>query len=291
MKKQKKRLLLGMALAGIVAMAGCGAESGAAAITEGSAEEYVQAAKEALTAADSFTAEFQATVSMEGTGETVTDGKITLVKEPLYVKVDTKMDFASTKESYAVYLEESGDAVNQYMNYDGQWTEMTMTEENALSGIQVYNTPENMEIILSAAENWSVSRQGDTLTLTGVIPEGKVHTVENSGRFFQLAGMSGLSEVYFSGVGDVPVQVTVDGKTGAPLSYEIDLTKALEVVTNNVLTELGGGTLEEGIAVKTHVITSTLTQLGGVTAEEIPPAAKSDAINYEKEISLLEEAK
>ena len=94
-----------------------------------------------------------------------------------------------------------------------------------------------------------------------------------------------------SGVGDVPVKVTVDGKTGAPLSYEIDLTKALEVVTNNVLMELGGGTLEEGIAVKTHVITSTLTQLGNVAAEEIPPAAKSDAINYEKEISLLEEAK
>lgn len=291
MKKQKKWLLLGMALVGIATMAGCGGGASSAAMAEGSAEEYVQAAKDALTAADSFTAEFQATVSMEGTGETVTDGKITFVKEPLYAKVDTDMDFSGTTEGYAVYLEESGDAVNQYMNYDGQWTEMTLTEENALSSIQVYNTLENMELILSAAENWSVSRQGDTLTLTGVIPEAKVHAVESSGRFFQLAGMSGLSEVYFSGVGDVPVKVTVDGKTGAPLSYEIDLTKALEVVTNNVLTELGGGTLEEGIVVKTHVISSTLTQLGGVAAEEIPPAAKSDAINYEKEISLLEEAK
>lgn len=289
MKKQKKWLLLGMALAGMIAMAGCGGGASSAAMAEGSAEEYVQAAKDALTEADSFTAAFTANVSMEGNGEMMADGNIVFVKEPLYAKVDTKMSFESMNQSYAIYLEKSEDAVNQYMNYDGQWTEMTMTEENALSSIQVYNTLENMKTILSAAENWAIGSPGDILTLTGTIPEAKVHAVESSGRFFQLAGMSGLSEVYFFGVGDVPVEITVDGKTGAPLSYKIDLTKALEAVTNNVLRELGGGTLEEGIAVKTHVISSTLMQLGGVTAEEIPPAAKSDAINYEKEISLLEE--
>lgn len=293
MKKQKKWLMLGMALAGILAMAGCGSNAGetAAAITEGSAEEYVQAAKAALAAADSFTAEFTANVSMEENGEMIADGDIAFVKEPLYAKVDTKMSFESMDQSYAIYLEESSDAVNQYMNYDGQWTEMTMTEENAMGSIQIYNALKNMEAILSAAENWTIDGSGDELTLTAVIPEAKVYTVEENGRLFQLAGMSGLSEVYFAGVGDVPVKFVVDGKTGAPLSYEIDLAKALETVTNNVLTELGGGTLENGVTVETYTITSQLTQLGGVTAEEIPAVAKSDAINYEKEISLLEEGK
>ncbi|MGN0136021.1 hypothetical protein [Anaerotignum sp.] len=288
MKKQKKWLMLGMALVGILAMAGCGGSAGDTAETASSPEEYVQAAKEALAAADSFAADFEAAVSMEGTGETNTKGKITLVKEPLYVKVDTKMDFASTKEDYAIYLEKSGDAVNQYMNYDGQWTEMTMTEENALSGIQVYNTLYNMETILSAAENWEIAEEGEESTLTAIIPEDKVYTVEENGRLFQLAGMSGLSEVYFAGVGDVSVKFVMDKKTGAPVSYEIDLAKALETVTNNVLRELGGGTLENGVTVEAYTITSELTQLGGVAAEEIPAAAKSDAINYEKEISMLE---
>ncbi len=293
MKKQKKWLMLGMALAGILAMAGCGSNAAetSAAITEGSAEEYVQAAKDALAAADSFAADFEAVVSMKDTGKTATNGEITLVKEPLYVKVSTKMDFDSSEEVYALYLEESGDAINQYMNYDGRWTEMTMTKENAMGSIQVYNTLNNMENILSAAEDWNIADSGNELTLTAMIPEAKVYTVEESGRLFQLAGMSGLSEVYFAGVGDVPVKFVVDGKTGAPLSYEIDLAKALETVTNNVLKELGGGTLENGVTVETYTITSQLTQLGGVTAEEIPAAAKSDAINYEKEISMLEEEK
>lgn len=293
MNKRKKWLILGMTLAGILAMAGCGGNAAetSAVITEGSAEEYVQAAKDALAAADSFAADFEAVVSMKDTGKTSTNGEITLVKEPLYVNLDTKMDFDSSQEAYTIYLEESGDAVNQYMNYDGRWTEMTMTKENAMGGIQVYNTLYNMETVLSAAEDWTIADSGDELVLTAVIPEAKVYTIEESGKLFQLAGMSGLSEVYFTGVGDVPVKFVVDGKTGAPLSYEIDLAKALETVTNNVLKELGGGTLENGVTVETYTITSQLTQLGGVTAEEIPAAAKSDAINYEKEISMLEEEK
>ena len=59
-------------------------------------------------------------------------------------------------------------------------------------------------------------------------------------------------------------------------------------MTNNVLTELGGGKLENPVTVETYTITSELTRLGGVEAGEVPAEAKNDAINYEKEISLLE---
>lgn len=288
MKKQMKRLMLGTVFVGILAMAGCSAAETAEPITEGSAEEYVQAAHKTLEQADSFTADFEVVVSMEGTGQTITNGQITMVKEPLYVKVDTKMDFDSTAQEYTVYLEENGDAVNQYMSYDGQWTEMTMDKDSALSGLQVYHTLYNMETILSAAENWTIAEDGKELKLTAVIPEAKFYDVEEYTKWFQLAGMSGLSEVYFNGVGDVPVTLTLDEKTGAPVSYQVELAKALETVTNNVLKELGGGTVENGVTVEAYTITSELTQLGGVQAEEIPAAAKSDAINYEKEISLLE---
>ncbi|MBQ7757902.1 LolA family protein [Anaerotignum sp.] len=288
MKKQMKRLMLGTVFVGILAMAGCSAAETAETITEGSAEEYVQAAHKTLEQADSFTADFEVVVSMEGTGQTITNGQITMVKEPLYVKVDTKMDFDSTAQEYTVYLEENGDAVNQYMSYDGQWTEMTMDKDSALSGLQVYHTLYNMETILSAAENWTIAEGGKELKLTAVIPEAKFYDVEEYTKWFQLAGMSGLSEVYFNGVGDVPVTLTLDEKTGAPVSYQVELAKALETVTNNVLKELGGGTVENGVTVEAYTITSELTQLGGVQAEEIPAAAKSDAINYEKEISLLE---
>ena len=225
---------------------------------------------------------------MKGSGETVTEGTVAMVKEPLYMNVDTTLAFDNLVQKYDMYLEETEDAVNQYMSYDGEWTEMTMNEESALAGTQIYNTLYNMETIFSAGEDWTAEKEGGKIALHGVIPESKFYDVEEYTRWFQLAGMSGLSEVYYAGVGDVPVTVRVDGKTGAPLSYEVDLAKPLEIMTNNVLTELGGGKLENGVAVESYRITSELTQLGGVEAGEIPAEAKNTAINYEKEISLLE---
>ena len=101
--------------------------------------------------------------------------------------------------------------------------------------------------------------------------------------------MSGLSEVYYAGVGDVPVTVSLDAKSGAPLSYSIDLAHALETVTNNVLKELNGGESGDGIAVKEYQITSVLTAIGGVELDSLSDFVKKDAVNYEEEFSLMAE--
>ncbi len=289
MKKRWKTLLFGAVC--MFAMAGCGAES-KEEITADAAQEYVQKAQSALEEADSFAADFHAVADMGGGNETTAEGTVTFVKEPLMAQVHTKMDFdnamrKSTSEE-SIYLEEVDGVVSQYMNYDGQWTEMTMEKESALLMVQIYNTLYNMETIFMAAENWSAEQNGGEIILSGVIPEEKFYDVEEYTRWFQLIGMSGLSEVYYAGVGDVPVTVSLDAKSGAPLSYSIDRAHALETVTNNVLKELSGGTGESSIAVGKYNITSELTQLGGVEAGEIPAEAKSSAINYEKEISRLE---
>lgn len=280
----KKRMAGGLLAVCMFALAGCGGASENVA----SAEEYVQKAHQMLEEADSFTAIFAATVQMKGAGKTVTEGTVAVVKDPLYMNVDTTLTFDNLVQKYDMYLEKTEDGVNQYMNYDGEWTEMNMSEEDALTSTHLYHTLYNMETIFSAGENWTAERDGGKIRLQGVIPESKFYDVEEYTRWFQLAGMSGLSEVYYTGIGDVPVTVMLDSKTGAPLSYEADLAKPLEIMTNNVLTELGGGKLENGVAVESYQITSELTQLGGVEAEEIPAEAKDTAINYEKEISLLE---
>lgn len=281
----KKRMTGGLLAVCMFALAGCSSGGSADII---SAEEYVQKAQAVLEEADSFAANFTGTVQMKDSGSTETDGTVTMVKEPLFMNVDMTLTFDTLVQEYDMYLEKTEDAVNQYMSYDGEWTEMTLNEESALAGTQIYNTLYNMETIFSAGESWTAEKDGGKIVLHGVIPESKFYDVEEYTRWFQLAGMSGLSEVYYAGMGDVPVTVTLDGKTGAPLSYEVDLAKPLEIMTNNVLTELGGGTLENGVAVESYRITSELTQLGGVEAGDIPVEAKDTAINYEKEISLLE---
>ncbi|MBR5815962.1 MAG: hypothetical protein IKY38_00905, partial [Anaerotignum sp.] len=269
MKKQMKRGLLSAAFVGLFMLAGCG--GAAEKVEEISAEvtaEYVQKAHAMLEEADGFTADFEATVKMKDSDKTVTKGVVTLVKEPLYMALDSTLTFDDLVQEYDMYLEETEDAVNQYMSYDGQWTEMTMKEDSAMKGVQIYNTLYNLETIFSAAENWTAVDDGKNICLTGTIPEAKFYDVEEYTRWFQLAGMSGLSEVYYKGVGDVLVTVLLDSKTGEPVSYEVDLAKPLEIMTNNVLRELGGGELENGVVVEEYTITSVLTQLGDVEAGE-----------------------
>ena len=289
MKIRWKTLLFGAVC--LFAMAGCGMES-KEEITADAAQEYVQKAHAMLEEADSFAADFHAVADMGGGNETTTEGTVTFVKEPLQVQVQRNILFddgvRESRSEEKAYLEEADDEVSYYMNYDGQWTEMTLDEEAALAVTQIYNTLYNMEAIFSAAENWVAEKTDGDIVLTGSIPEEKFYDVESYTRWFQLAGMSGLAEVYYAGVGDIPVTVTLNGKTGEPLSYSVDLAHALETVTNNVLKELSGGAGESSITVEKYNITSELTQLGGVEAGEIPAEAKSSAINYEKEISMLE---
>ena len=283
----KKKLTAGLLAVCMLALAGCGSK--AENITADTAAEYVQKAHQMLEEADGFTADFQAEVQMKGSGSTKTEGAVAFVKEPLFMNVDTTLTFDTLEQEYDLYLEEADGAVNQYMGYDGEWTEMTMDKESALTGTQIYNTLYNMETILTVAENWTAEEKDGCIVLTGSIPEAKFYDVEAYTRWFQLAGMSGLSEVYYAGVGDVPVTILLDAKTGEPCSYEVNLAKPLETMTNNVLKELGGGTLENPVVVEVYQIHSVLKQLGGVEAGEIPMEARNDAINYEKEYSSMDQ--
>lgn len=295
MKKQMKRLMLGLMLLGTGVLAGCG--NADTAVEQNAAdgktiEEYVQEAKESLETADSFSADFK-NVLYDDSGAFTLDTKVIWVKDPLNIKVDTYgVDEKGGTQHSVTYLERGeGDAVNLYMNTDGgQWTEMTMTEENALDTVLSNNALEHMRVLLSAAEDWKLTgdAKGDLVTATAVIPEEKVYAVEEGGKFFWVSGMIGLPQTHYQGVGDMPLTFVFQRRTGEPVSYELDMAKALETVTNNILRELDGGKLEDAMTVSVYTASCNITQLNGVKAEPIPAGGKNNAINYEKEISLLQ---
>ena len=58
-----------------------------------------------------------------------------------------------------------------------------------------------------------------------------------------------------------------------------------------MLSELSSDNESSGITVQTYRISSELTQLGNVKAERFRMRSKSSAINYEREISMLESDK
>ncbi len=292
MKKINIRRMLGAALAGAFALSGCGGTAGStdiAGVHTMTAEEYVQAAANALENAESFEANFTAEISMDGSGTVSTNAKVAMQREPLQARVDIQHDFGDASQTSNIYLEEKNETVNLYMNYDKQWTEMTLSPEDAMNHIRIYDTADNMVSLLSAAKDWQMEdAEGNIVTVTAEIPSEKVYAVEENGKYFQLAGMSGLSETYYQNIGALTAEFRFDWKTGQPISYKIDFAKALESVTNNVLEELNGGVMDKGVTVEKYLISSEITQLDDVESIEIPEAVKSDAINYEKEISLLE---
>lgn len=254
------------------------------------AQAYVEKAHSVLEEADSFAAEMEIEVSFLENGRNKTQATVMMQKEPLKMHVESVTVFSNTEQKTEMYLEETEDAVNLYTNYDGNWTEMTMTQDDAMQNLQMYHTLYNMETIFSAGRNWTIAERDTVYELNGIIPGKHLHAVEEYTGFFQMAGMSGLSEVYFQNVEDVPVVVILSQKTGEPLSYEIDLTEALETVMNNVLSELNDGE-KVGFQAGVYRISSQLIQLGNMKEIELPAEAKETAVNYEKEISLLKQKK
>ena len=288
MKRQGRQALLGICVMGMLALAGCGGQSPAdSSGQELAADALVQQTKDTLEHTDSYMAHFLATVKMADVEETTTEAAVCFVEEPLYMQVDAMISMDGATQGSTTYLAENGDKVDLYMNYNQQWTEMTMDREAAMKNLQIYHTLDNMAILLDAGQGWELTQDGDGLELTATIPESDFYTVEERARLFQLAGLSGLSEDYFHDLGDVSLRVTLDQKTQKPLSYEIDLTKALEAVTNNVLLELNGGTLENGVNVESYVLSSSFSKLGNVGPKEIPQEARSSAVNYEEEFTLM----
>lgn len=220
--------------------------------------------------------------------ETLTEAEVRFAAEPLFMQVDAKTKIGEALQETQTYLTEQGEQADYYMNYNDQWTEMTMEKESALKNMQIYHALENAITLLTFAQDWQIAEQkGDLAQVSAVIPEKRFYEVEAAAKFFQLAGMSGLSEEYFYGMGDTEVRFAVDLKEEELLSYEIELTKALDAVTNNVLLELNGGAMAEGVSVEYYTISAEFEQLGNVKPGEIPAEARSSAINYEEEFYLM----
>lgn len=288
--KNKIKVAVTMALCAMVFLSGCNGKPTSnvdIALAEGGTDNYIALAKTKLEAAPSFAADFYAEAQMgDEEDKTISKAKIEMLREPLAVGILTQDLFGKSTMDSQIYLEKVNDGVNMYMSYDGQWTEMTLAEENAMKFVGMYDAVKDMSILLNAGDEWKlVSANSGVVTITGKIPAQKVYNVCEAGFFLQIAGMNGVGENYYSDVEAVPFEIQLK-EDGTPLSFTVDFGKTLETVMNHVLQELGQeGT--EAIKVEKYTITQNISKLGEVKKIDIPSGARS-AINYEKEISLIE---
>lgn len=288
--KKKGIMAISAIIAAMVFISGCSAGQNTdleANATEVSAEDYVQKAQAILEETTGFAADFTAQIQMGGEEtEILIEAAVKMTTEPLASGIEIRNTYGETTSDSKIYLEEIADGVNLYMAYGDQWTEMTMAEENALQTVGIYDARENMGLLLAAGTEWTETAHADGIvTLTGQIPAEKVYQVSEGAEFLQLAGMNGVGENYYVNVAAVPVEVQLK-PDGTPISYSIDLADTLETVINCVLLELDSEG-ENRLSVEKYMIAEKFTDITGVHSVEIPAAAR-DAINYEREIVLME---
>ncbi|MFV0314795.1 MAG: hypothetical protein ACK5I7_06780 [Anaerotignum sp.] len=291
-KKVILAVLIGIMLMGtMVFVSGCGAKPASSdnvADGENIAAEYVDLAKSKLENASDFTSVFYGEAKMgQETARTVFNAEVKMIRQPLLVSIAMMDSYGTNEVKSQLYLEKVRNMVNMYTMYDGQWTEMTLDETNAVKSVGIYDAPTNMALLLTAGENWEQTSSKDgVITITGKLPAQKVYDVAEAGVFLQLAGMNGVGQSNYEGVESVLFEVQIK-EDGTPVGFSIDFTKTLETVMQNVLNELGQE-VEEQVYVEKYFMSHEFTLFDELEEIEIPDEAKS-AINYEKEISLIQD--
>lgn len=278
-----------LAVTAVVCLAACGTPENAEDPTQQgmTPAEYATAAYNHLEGAGSYKGAVNVVSNMADSSDT-TEVTVSQTKEPFRMQI-AEVLHTEGGQSYSTqrYLEAEDAKVNLFMNYNNQWTEMSLEKDAALDSVQIYDVRENMMTLLQHASNWQeTAREKKQVTLQGTLAAADVYDVVEGGKLLQLAGMSGIAENYYEGVADVAVTFVFKEDTAEPVSCYMDLGNTLQTVTNNVLKELQA---EAGITVQEYGVTMDISDLNGVQSIEIPKEAQG-AINYEQEITSMNES-
>ena len=278
-----------LAATAVVCLAACGTPENAENTTQTgmTPAEYATAALQSLEEASSYKGAVNVVSNMQGSNDS-TEVTVFQIKEPFCMQITEVLNSGGQSYSTQRYLEAEDTNVNLFMNYNNQWTEMSLEKDAALDSVQIYDVRENMITLLQHTSGWQeTARENKQVTLQGTLPAADVYAVVEGGQLLQLAGMSGIAENYYEGVADVPVTFVFKEDTGEAVSCHMDLGNVLQTVTNNVLKELQADSA--GITVQEYGVTMDISDLNGVQSIEIPAEAHS-AINYEQEITSMNES-
>ena len=260
-----------LAATAVVCLAACGTPENA----ENTAQmgmtpaEYATAALQSLEEANSYKGAMNVVSNMQDSSDS-TEVTVSQIKEPFCMQITEVLNSAGG-QSYSTqrYLEAEDTNVNLFMNYNNQWTEMSLEKDAALDSVQIYDVRENMITLLQHTSTWQeTARENKQVTLQGTLPAADVYTVVEGGA-------------------DVPVTFVFKEDTGEAVSCHMDLANVLQTVTNNVLKELQADSA--GITVQEYGVTMDISDLNGVQSIEIPAEAQG-AINYEQEITSMNES-
>lgn len=134
-----------LAATAVVCLAACGTPENAENTTQTgmTPAEYATAALQSLEEASSYKGAVNVVSNMQGSNDS-TEVTVSQIKEPFCMQITETLNTAGG-QSYSTqrYLEAEDTNVNLFMNYNNQWTEMSLEKDAALDSVQIYDVREN----------------------------------------------------------------------------------------------------------------------------------------------------
>lgn len=246
-------------------------------------EMYITQATESLQEAGSYVGKLEVLTETETESyHTVAD--LTKMNHPLKAHIDEHYTYGESKTLTEIYyIDETDNAVNIYRKYDGQWTAISLPRTEALKSMQFFDIGSNICVLLKNGQNWKeVSQNNQEIMFSGTISTQAVYDVINQTNLLQLSGVNGISEIYFTGVNDLEIQITMDKKQMVPLTCTIDLSEIQRIVTDNILKELQVPN-DDAFLLNNYNMKMEIFNINQTQNIEFPKEI-NNAINYEQAI-------
>ena len=141
-----------LAATAVVCLAACGTPENAENTTQTgmTPAEYATAALQSLEEASSYKGAVNVVSDMQGSNDS-TEVTVSQIKEPFCMQITETLNTAGG-QSYSTqrYLEAEDTNVNLFMNYNNQWTEMSLEKDAALDSVQIYDVRENICLLYTS---------------------------------------------------------------------------------------------------------------------------------------------
>lgn len=208
---------------------------------------------------------------------------------PYLVQIINKSEVGTPQERTAeTYAEGNDDTVTVFMEYDKQWMKQSITKEEFLDSLQIYDGKENIQKFINGVSQWKeVSEENKVTTYTGTIPSEKLFDILESTRMLQMIGMTGLTQEYYQGIPALEITLKVDQATNLPISYHADFSPVLQVLMDNVMKNFADAEkkdAKDALKVSKYIVTVSYSKVDKTQKIEIPKEALESAVDFEQQM-------
>lgn len=196
------------------------------------------------------------------------------INEPMQSKAETTTEFLGMSIPMQLYIEQEGETYNIYASTDSGLTWQVQAGVTKAE-VSQYEFIDSVGFYLECADTFEKAGEEDVngakaTRYDGVISGDNVKkALEMSGSAEQISALLG-EEGEIGDVGELPLSIWLDKKSGLPVRYDMDMTAVMQSMVSSM-------PMEEGMTMEISSVTFsvTMSNFNGVSEIVIPDEAKS----------------